>query len=120
MICIVDPDLALRQRLVSLLKNSSQDVKTFENAENFLAKLDVAIPGCLIMCSKLPGMSAIDLMYQLKNQEVDIPVIVLGDEEDVSHAVSAMRAGAVDYINKPFTDQKIFVCVKRMLELASK
>ncbi len=118
-ICVIEPNLSLRQRLVSLLKNYSQDVKTFENAGNFLVELDVTVPDCLIIGTELPGMGAVDLLYQLKNQGVDIPVIVLGDEDDVPQAVSAMRAGAVDFIGKPFTDQKLRVCVKRMLGKAS-
>ena len=77
------------------------------------------MPDCLIIGTKLSGMGAIDFMYQLKKQEVDIPAIVLSEEEDISQAVSAMRAGAVDFINKPFTDQKLRVCVKRILEKAS-
>ena len=118
-IFVVDSDSALRQRLMSVLQNSSQDVKTFEKAENLLVQLDVTMPDCLIIGTKLSGMGAIDLMYQLKKQEVDIPAIVLSEEEDISQAVSAMRAGAVDFINKPFTDQKLRVCVKRILEKAS-
>ncbi|MCZ6526309.1 MAG: response regulator [Gammaproteobacteria bacterium] len=118
-IFVVDSDSALRQRLMSVLQNSSQDVKTFEKAENLLVQLDVTMPDCLIIGTKLSGMGAIDLMYQLKKQEVDIPAIVLSEEADISQAVSAMRAGAVDFINKPFTDQKLRVCVKRILEKAS-
>lgn len=109
-ICVVDPDFALRQWLVSLLKNPSQDIKTFENVENFLMKLDVTNPDCLIIGTELPDMSAIDLLHQLKHQQFDIPVIVFGDEDDVPQAISAMRAGAVDFIGKTFTDQKLRVC----------
>ena len=58
-------------------------------------------------------------MHQLKHQQFDIPVIVFGDEDDVPQAVSAMRAGAVDFIGKTFTNQKLRVCVKRMLGKAS-
>ena len=117
-IFVVDSDSALRQRLMSVLQNSSQDVKTFEKAENLLVQLDVTMPDCLIIGTKLSGMGAIDFMYQLKKQEVDIPAIILSEEADISQAVSAMRAGAVDFINKPFTDQKLRVCVKRILEKA--
>ncbi len=118
-IYVVDPKLSLRQRVVSILKKYSQDVKTFENAGNFLVELDATVPDCLIIGTELPGMGAVELLYQLKNQGVDIPVIVLGDVDDVPQAVSAIRAGAVDFIGKPFTDQKLRVCVKRMLEKAS-
>ena len=118
-ICVIDPNLSLRQRLVSLFKNYSQDVKTFENAENFLKKLDVTIPDCLIVSSKLSGMGTVGLLNILKNQRVEFPIIVLGDEDDVPQAVSVMRAGAVDYFGKPFTDQRLHACVKRMLEKAS-
>ena len=110
-IFVVDRNLAFRLRLVSLLQNSSQDVKTFESAENFLVKLDVTMPDCLVIGSRLPGMSAIDLLHQLQNQGDEIPVIVMGEENDVAQAVSAMRAGAVDFIGKPFTNQKLRVCV---------
>ena len=114
-ICVIDPDLALRQRLVSLLLSSVRDVKTYANAENFLAKIDVNVPDCLIIGSDLPGIDAIEFMQQLKQQNIEIPVIVLGEEDDVPQAVSIMRAGAVGLISKPFTDQKLRVTVNLML-----
>lgn len=114
-VCVVDSDSTLRQRLVSVLQSSTQEVKTFENAGKFLIQLGEILPNCLIISAKLPGMGAIDLMYQLNNQGLDIPTIVLG-EGDISEAVLAMRAGAQDFITKPFTDRKLCVSVKRVIE----
>ncbi len=100
-ICIVDPSLTLRQRLASLLLTSTREVKTFESAENFLEKLNVLDPDCLIIGTNFQGMSTFELMEQLKRDGIDAPVIVLGEEDDVSQAVSAMRAGAVTSLTNP-------------------
>ncbi|MCZ6525436.1 MAG: response regulator [Gammaproteobacteria bacterium] len=115
-ICIIDPSLTLRQRLACLLLTSTREVKTFESAENFLVKLVDMEPACIISGATLPGMGIVELIYQFKLNGFDAPVIVLGEKDDVPQAVSAMRAGAVDFIDKPFTDQKLLVSVKRMIE----
>lgn len=91
------------------------DVKTFSGVEDFLASPPSNTPGCLILGAGLSGSSAVDLMHEIKSRQISLPFIVLGDEDDTPQAVSVIRAGAVDFIGKPFNDHKLRrTCMKRL------
>ena len=115
---MIDPDPLLRQRIAELLNSDKVIVITYAKVEDFLATPSFNTSGCLIVEADLIGMSVIDLMHELKNQQVSLPFIVLGNENDIPQAVAMMRAGAIEFIDKPFTDQKLLRAFKnRMLEL---
>jgi FixJ family two-component response regulator len=120
-IYMVDPDRSLCNRVASLLTSSSLATETFDCAEAFLAQSNQIAPDdFLILCSNIPDMNTVELMQELKKKEIKIPVIVMGKEDDVPQAVTFMRAGAIDFITKPFTDQKLKVCVEKILSPATK
>lgn len=117
-IYVVDPDISLCKRIACLFASSSLTVKTFECAKTFLAQSNKIAPGCfLIINSEIPDMSTVELMQKLKQKENKISIIVMGEEDkdDISQAVKTMRAGAVDFIVKPFTDQKLKSCIEKMM-----
>ena len=114
---VVDPDASLHRRLERLLGSAAREVKTFASAEDFLAQQRSIAPGCLIIGTELPG--AIELVHHLKRWRTHVPVIVLGADSTVPLAVRVMRAGAVDFIEKPFTDHALRACVDRVMASVS-
>ena len=101
--------------LCSLLRSLDADVHDFESAESYLAAQTSAL-GCLITDMALPGMSGLDLLKRLRAARISPPVILLGEESDVSAAVAAMREGAVDFIEKPHVDVSILRRVAYLLD----
>ncbi len=114
---VVDPDVSLRRKLETFLGSASRKVKTFASAGDFLAQQRPIAPGCLIIGAELPG--AIELVHDLQRWRTHVPVIVLGKDSTVPLAVRVMRAGAVDFIEKPFTDHALRACVDRVMASVS-
>ena len=102
---IVDDDEAMRDSLEWLLKPLGLDVQTFPSATEFLAARDRARVACLVTDVRMPGMSGLELHETLAKTGSPMPVIVITGHSDVPMAVRAMRAGAVDFIQKPLDNQ---------------
>jgi len=115
-ICVIDTESAMRQRLDSVLQNPSWRVCTFGSMHDLLEQLDLNTPDCIIKGNTCSHVGLIDFFDDLKNRNISTPVIVLGEKDDIPEAVLAMRAGAVDYISKPFTDSKLLRMVKRRMK----
>jgi two-component system response regulator FixJ len=114
---IVDDDAAVRDSLRMLLESAGYPVRSYNSAQSFLgdAELD---RGCLIVDIRMPGMSGLELQGELVRRRVTLPVIVITGHADVSLAVRAMGAGAVDFIEKPFDDQRMLDSVANAQQLA--
>jgi len=112
---VVDDDEGVRESLTFLLKAAGLAVETYENAAAFLAALAGAKPGCVITDVRMPGLSGIELLQQLKRLEVNLPVIVITGHGDVPLAVEAMKSGAIDFLEKPFDDGALLNAVKAAL-----
>lgn len=115
---IVDPDEALARRLAGLLAGLGAEVRVFPSAAAVLEAAACA-PACVISEAKLPDLSGIDLIGALRSRGVRSPVILLAADGDVAMAVEAMRAGALDFIEKPHVDRLLAWHVGRLLEPAS-
>jgi len=115
---IVDPDDALARRLSELLSTIGAQVRVFPSAAAVLAAAKPA-PACVISEVRLPDMSGIELIDALRNRGVHSPVILLAADSDVATAVKAMRAGALDFIEKPHVDRLLAWHVGRLLEPAA-
>jgi two-component system response regulator FixJ len=102
---VVDDDDAVRQSLEFLLRSAKFNVKVYDSAVTFLQSLPTLEPGCVVTDVRMPEMSGIDLLRRLKDLHIDLPVIVITGHGDVPLAVEAMKAGAADFIEKPFDDQ---------------
>ncbi len=113
-IYVVEPDSSIRERIALLYASSSYSVMMFTCAEAFLQQSEI-VAGCLVLGIEMPGMSTVELMQELKNLGIKIPIIVLGDREDLPKAVEVMRAGALDFIGKPFTNQRLKLSIEKML-----
>ena len=102
---IVDDDPAVRDALRMLLEAAGQVVRSYPDAESFLALGNaVAGPGCVVADMRMPGMSGLDLLRVLQDRDLDLPLIVITGHADVSIAVQALKEGATDFIEKPFDD----------------
>ena len=104
---IVDDDEAVRDSLSMLLESKAFAVKSFASAVEFLAAASSLHPGCLIVDIRMPEMDGLELQQHLIDRSLDFPLIVITGHGDVPVAVRAMKAGAVDFIEKPFTYEAI-------------
>lgn len=113
---VVDDDEAVRHSLEFLLSTAGITVHTYDSAETFLSKLARVEPGCVITDIRMPGLSGLDLMKQLKDQGMNLPVIVITGHGDVPLAVEAMKCGAIDFLEKPFDDETLLSSVRSALK----
>ena len=113
---VIDDDEAIRQSLAFLLQAAKLEVKTYSTAMAFLDALPDAASGCVITDVRMPGMSGVDLLRRLKELKISVPVIVITGHGDVALAVEAMKAGAVDFLEKPFDDDVLLASVQSALK----
>jgi FixJ family two-component response regulator len=117
---VVDDDRAMRKSLRWLLESVELHVETFESAREFLDKYDIHRPGCVVLDVRMPGMSGLELQDHLRSQGIDIPIIIITAYGDVPMAVRAMKAGALDFIEKPVCDQVLLEHIHGALEVDQK
>jgi len=113
---VVDDDDAARDSLVMLLKSDGLVSKGFASAHDFLATFNPAARGCLVTDLRMPSMDGIELIRALKSLGCLLPVIVITGHADVSRAVDAMKAGATDFIEKPYESEQILRAVRACME----
>lgn len=101
LIHLVDDDEAIRRSASFMLRTSGYLVKTYVSGVEFLANASEAAPGCILLDVRMPGMDGLQVQQALKEQHILFPVVVMTGHGDVSVAVQAMKAGAVDFIEKP-------------------
>jgi two-component system response regulator FixJ len=117
---VIDDDDAVRQSLAFLLRTARMEVHTYESARAFLAALPKIESGCIITDVRMPEMSGVDLLRQLNELKVALPVIVITGHGDVQLAVEAMKIGAMDFIEKPFDDDVLLAAVRSALDRSEK
>jgi two-component system, LuxR family, response regulator FixJ len=116
---VVDDDSALRASLSFLLASAEYDVRTYESAPTLLACSETLAHGCIVTDIRMPGMNGLELTRELKRRGVIWPVIVLTGHAEVSLAVAAMKAGAVDFLEKPFQDEALLSAIAAALAHAT-
>jgi two-component system response regulator FixJ len=116
---IIDDDDAVRQSLAFLLGSAGLTVRLYDSASAFLAGLSTVRNGCLVTDVRMPDMTGIELLQQLRAKACKLPAIVITGHGDVALAVEAMKAGAVDFIEKPFDETAILSAVQSVLERES-
>jgi two-component system response regulator FixJ len=104
---IVDDDAAVRDSLGLLLRSVGLRHESYSSASDFLETYDPARPGCLVLDVRMPGMSGLELQEELQKRHSTLPIIFLTAHGDVPMAVAAVKAGAVDFVQKPFRDQDL-------------
>ena len=112
---VIDDDVAVRQSLAFLLITAGLAVRLHESAVAFLDALASAQDGCIVTDIRMPGMDGLELQRRLRMQNVGLPVIVITGHGDVAMAVEAMKAGAVDFIEKPFDDETLLASIRSAL-----
>jgi len=116
MVFVVDDDEAVRDGLRELLAAESLTCRTFDSAESFLAAGVENASGCLIVDIQMPGASGLELQRELKRRGALLPVIVITGQGDVGKAVAALKAGAVDFIEKPFNVEALLTAIDEALD----
>jgi two-component system, LuxR family, response regulator FixJ len=115
-ICVIDDDAAMRDSLAFLLDVNGYKPQVYETADAFLAVASTAGPICVISDIRMPGMNGIELVRKLKRDGSASPVILITGHGDVALAVEAMKAGAADFIEKPFDDTALLEAIRAALE----
>ena len=113
---VIDDDISMRESLRSLLGSVGLRVETFGAAPEFLEKKLPDAAMCLVVDVRLPGLSGLDFQAELTKANIDIPVIFITGHGDIAMTVKAMKAGAVEFLAKPFRDQDLLDAVKLALE----
>jgi two-component system response regulator FixJ len=115
---IIDDDDAVRDSLRMLVESAGYAVRDYDAARSFLSDADMD-RGCLIVDIRMPGMSGLELQEELVRRNVSLPVIVITGHGDVPLAVRAMTAGAIDFIEKPFDNQRMLDSIARALQIGN-
>ncbi|MEJ2610656.1 MAG: response regulator transcription factor [Candidatus Thiodiazotropha sp.] len=117
MVFVVDDDEEVRNALKLLFESVGLPVICYASALEYLGQFDEALPGCLVVDIRMPGMSGLDMQEKLVEYPIHPPVIIVTGHGDVPMAVRAVQAGAVDFIEKPFRDQLLLDSVHRAIEM---
>jgi FixJ family two-component response regulator len=115
-VCIVDDDASVREALASLFRSVGLSVASFGSAADFLAREHADAPGCLVLDVRLPGVSGLDFQSQLASMDNHLPIIFMTGHGDIPMSVRAMKAGALDFLAKPFRDQDMLDAVANAIE----
>ena len=110
---IVDDDAAVRRFLRGLIESVNLRAEVYDSAQAFLDSYTPGQIGCLLLDIRMPGMSGLELQEELSRRTIDLPIIILTGHGDVQIAVLAMKAGAVDFIEKPFNNELLLDSVQR-------
>jgi len=113
---IVDDDVSVREALKNLLRSVGLRVETFGTAQEFLSSQHADAPGCLVLDVRLPGLSGLDLQGKLAQANIEIPIIFITAHGDIQMSVRAMKAGAVEFLTKPFRDQDLLDAVQQAID----
>jgi FixJ family two-component response regulator len=113
---VVDDDEGMRQSLKNLIGSVGLQVKVFASAQEFLRSKLADVPGCLVLDVRLPGLSGLDLQKRMVEAGMEIPIIFISGHGDIPMTVRAMKAGAVEFLTKPFRDQDLLDAIQQALE----
>lgn len=113
---IVDDDAPTRASLSSLIRSMGLQVASFYSAEDFLKSKRPDVPSCLVLDIRLPGISGLDLQRKLADSDSGIPIILITGHGDIQMSVRAMKAGAIEFLTKPFRDQDLLDAIHVSLE----
>jgi len=113
---VIDDDAAFRESLNNLFRSIGVRVETFASAQEFLSSERRSRPGCVVLDVRMPGLSGLDLQKRMADAEIDIPIVFVTGHGDIPMSVQAMKAGAVEFLTKPFREQELLDAVQRSLE----
>ena len=113
---VVDDDVQVRESLKGLIRSVGLRVEVFASAQEFLRSKRPDVPSCLVLDVRLPGLSGLDLQRRTSEAGLEIPIIFITGHGDIPMTVRAMKAGAVEFLTKPFRDQDLLDAIQQALE----
>jgi FixJ family two-component response regulator len=113
---VVDDDISVRESLELLIRNAGWQPETFESAQEFLSRPRIPVPSCLVLDITLPGLNGLDLQKRVAVDRTDMPIIFITGYGDIPITVQAMKAGAVEFLTKPFDDGALLSAIQQALE----
>jgi FixJ family two-component response regulator len=112
---IVDDDVSVRESLESFIRNEGWQAETFASAQEFLDHPRATLPSCLILDVSLPGLNGLELQQRLAAERTDMPIIFITGHGDIPMTVRAMKAGALEFLTKPFQDEELLNAIRQAL-----
>jgi DNA-binding NtrC family response regulator len=116
LVCVIDDEPSIRESLSNLLRSAGLKVQAFASAQEFLTSWPREAPSCLVLDVQLPGISGLDLQQELGNGDAQIPIIFMTGYGDIPMSVRAMKAGAVEFLTKPFRDEDLLSAVDQAIK----
>jgi len=113
---VVDDDVSVRESLELLIENEGWQPKTFASAQEFLCSPRAVVPSCLLLDISLPGLNGLELQKRVAVERTDMPIIFITGYGDVPKTVQAMKAGAVEFLTKPFNEEVLLTAIRQALE----
>ena len=113
---VVDDDSSIREALGSLIRSVGWRVEVFSSAQEFLRHKRPETPACLVLDVRLPGLSGLDLQHELATRKINLPIVFITGHGDIPMSVRAMKAGAVEFLPKPFRDQDLLDAIQQAVE----
>ena len=115
-VLVVDDDISVRESLELLLRHEGLEVETFVSAQEFLGRPPVTVPSCLVLDISLPGLNGLDLQKRVAVEHHEMPIIFISGYGDVPMTVRAMKAGAVEFLTKPFGDEVLLSAIRHAID----
>jgi len=115
LVLVVDDDISVRESLELLLRHEGLRVETFVSAQEFLSRAPVTVPSCLVLDISLPGLNGLDLQKRIAVERHEMPIIFITGHGDIPITVQAMKAGAQEFLTKPFSDEVLLNAVRNAL-----
>ena len=113
---VVDDDVSVRESLELLIRFEGWQPETFESAQEFLTRPRPSVPSCLVLDVSLPGLNGLDLQKRVAVERADMPIIFITGHGDIPMSVQAMKAGAVEFLTKPFGDEILLSSIRQAIE----
>ena len=113
---VVDDDVSVRESLELLIRSEGWHPETFSSAQEFIARPRVPVPSCLVLDISLPGLNGLELQKRVAAERTDVPIIFITGHGDVPKTVQAMKAGAVEFLTKPFSYEALLIAIRQALE----
>src|SRR5215831_10126177 len=113
---VVDDDVSVRESLEALIRCAGWQAETFASAQAFLSRPPVETPSCLVLDIELPGLNGLELQERIAADRSELPIIFITGHGDIPRTVRAMKAGAVEFLTKPFADDVLLQAIQRAIE----
>jgi FixJ family two-component response regulator len=115
-VLVVDDDISVRESLEALIRLEGLEVRTFSSAQEFLAHPRTSVPSCMILDVSLPGLNGLELQKRVSSDQREMPIIFVTGHGDIPMSVQAMKAGAVEFLTKPFADHVLLDAIRNALD----